>query len=120
MDAGTGEMREGLERQEGRAGRLWLLRLVPDIAYGRWLSGVAIFVIMACLLAWAGGFLRDYGSFDGYVSLFFCVIVAYVIPVFHFITARTQRAFDELVPMLTGDADHAAALRRQIAHKHWR
>lgn len=100
--------------------RLWLLALVPNMRFGRWLAGLTAFVLIAGVLAGVGAFVDEGGKFIGFVPLFFCVIVAYIIPVFHFITAHTEQAFDDLAPMLDLDAEKRAALRHSIGHKSWR
>jgi len=108
------------DRQAKPSRRLWLLALVPDVRFGRWLTGLTAFAVMAIALASAGEFVGDNGLFTGYVPLFFCVIVAYIIPIFSFITAHTEQTFDDLTPLLDLADQEVAALRRSIAHKSWR
>ena len=100
--------------------RLWVLRLVPDVASGRWLAALAAFTIMAAALASSGELFSSDGGFSGYVELFFCVIVAYIIPVFHYITARTEQDFDAVSQILDLDDEERASLRLGITHKSWR
>jgi hypothetical protein len=98
---------------------LWVLRLVPDVPLGRWLAGGVAFALMAGVLASAGEVFGSDGGFTGYVRLFFCVIVAYIIPVFHYITARTEQDFDAVSQLLGLDEEERASLRRGIAQKSW-
>ena len=100
--------------------RIWLLRLVPDIPYGRLITG---FVILFGLFVWfvlAGLFVGLRNEVSPAAAVFFCVILAYIVPVFHFITERTLRAFDEVAPHLEADAETIEAWRRTITHKPWR
>ena len=99
--------------------RLWPLYLVPNFPRGRWLAAVAIFCLMAAVLFGTGEALTEDGRFDGYIPLFFCVIVAYIIPVFHFITAHTEKAFDDLGNLLALEEGERESMRLSIAHKSW-
>ena len=88
--------------------RLWVLYLVPGWPQGRWLAGFATFLIMAGVLFGTGEFVSDAGDFAGYIPLFFCVIVAYIVPVFHFITTQTGggdglQPFSPLKPLVFHD-----------------
>ncbi len=79
-----------------RGHRLWMLYLVPNIPHGRWWCAL---VVLGILLAtsWASGV---FAPRSWPVALFFCVILAYITPIFHYIILRTEEAFDELVPQL--------------------
>jgi hypothetical protein len=97
--------------------RVWLLALVPNIPFGRPLAGL---VILITLLGWfwaAGIFFDgDTRSTSG-AAAFFAVILAYIVPVFHYITGRTRQAFDDLAPHLDMDVSRIDAWRRSIDHK---
>jgi hypothetical protein len=54
------------------------------------------------------------------IALFFCAILTYIVPVFHFITERTARAFEDLVPHLDAEPQTLNAWRRSITHKNRR
>lgn len=74
--------------------RFWLLRLIPSIKYGRILTGVVIFAILYPSLS-----LGNYGAAAEAVrtpSLFFSLIIAYIVPVFSYTSERMQAYFDEL------------------------
>jgi hypothetical protein len=99
-----------------RAYRLWLLRLVPERRFGRLLTAVVILIV---LLGWfwtAGIFLGPTQGTSG-AAAFFAVILAYIVPVFHYITERTRRAFDDLTPHLDADVGQIASWRNSIDHK---
>jgi hypothetical protein len=76
-------------------------------------------VILIVLLGWfwqAGVFLGPTQGASG-AAAFFAVILAYIVPVFHYITERTRYAFDELVPHLDADAGQVDAWRHGIDHR---
>lgn len=98
-------------------GKLWLLRLVPNVRLGRWWCAAALFAVF---LAWLYGAKVVTGAprtLTWPIATFFCVMVAYITAVFHFITARTEEAFDELAPHLDLDAEALAQLRAGISEK---
>ncbi|MEO1420838.1 MAG: hypothetical protein AAFU66_07790, partial [Pseudomonadota bacterium] len=97
-------------RADPRLIRIWMLSLVPEGRYGRWVSGALILV---------GGFLffsvalylrlRQLESGSWYfsawsVAAFFVCSVAYIVPVFHYITDRTQQTLDSLRRFASGSA----------------
>jgi hypothetical protein len=51
------------------------------------------------------------------LAIFFCAVIAYVIPVFHLITEHTVKAFDDLAPYLTLDTATCSRMRSSISHK---
>lgn len=98
--------------------KLWLLRLVPDVRYGRWLTAVAILSIGAVvygIAAWLGAQHDPDQSFPITVAAFFVAMVAYVVPVFHYITERTRVTLDRLASHLP--ADLVADVRHSLTHK---
>ncbi len=97
--------------------KVWLLWAVPDHSRGRLVVALVTFAILFCVF-WSAGVFAEHLDRGGWpAALFFCVIVAYILPIFQFITRRTEEAFDELVPVLGFDHDHAARLRHRIAHR---
>jgi len=76
--------------------RIWLLRMVPSIRYGKFLTAVALFLV--CLPLFYLGVLED--TEDSAPGLFFSLVLAYIIPMFSHITARAQDALLELKPRL--------------------
>jgi hypothetical protein len=108
---------------DARDYRIWLLSLVPTRPKGRWWSALCILAFGAIIYgiaAWrsAGNGLAG-GDFSAPVAAFFVAAVAYVIPVFHYITERTREGLDQLAPRVT--ADLLAKTRRSLTHKplHW-
>lgn len=51
------------------------------------------------------------------LALFFCVVIAYIAGTFHFITQRTEEAFDELAPHLSFTTAEIEQLRAGISEK---
>ena len=76
---------------------IWLLNLVPKVAAGRWLSATVIFVVIAAIVSLTNLSLPENTSgLSWSAGLFFCVIVAYIVPIFQFITQKTEQAFDAI------------------------
>lgn len=97
-----------------------LTRLVPDRRGGRWLCGLAIFALLLGFFGATGVFRTgpDY-AVEGNQSaaLFFCVIIAYIVPMLHYICARTIDALDEIGRDLLHDPAAAGPLRERILRK---
>jgi ABC-type multidrug transport system fused ATPase/permease subunit len=95
---------------------VWLLRLVPNIANGRLICGAVILVALLTLFALAGAFTTT--SVSAAVLVFFSVMLAYIVPVFHYITERTATAVRDLAPHI-GDTARVeqlvAAIRKRSA-----
>jgi len=98
--------------------RIWLLQLVPTQKYGRWICAALSFLTIAVLITFQM-YLNSTGTqrYGWPLAVFFCVVIAYVIPVFHVIVEHTVRAFDELTPYLTLDAKTCASMRLSISHE---
>ena len=100
--------------------RIWLLRLVLPGRWGRWLTSLLVFSCMFLLLGSAGvwtDILPDSARSSRSASFFFCVILAYIIPVFHFICERSQTALCALSPVLDLDVEQIALQERALIHK---
>jgi len=97
---------------------LWILRLVPDVRFGRLLSAL---VTLAGLLAFyaAAGVFSDAATVGArpHVAAFFAVILAYIVPTFHYIATRCEEAFDELAPHLRMSEDDLARRRASIRRR---
>ncbi|MEE4302014.1 MAG: hypothetical protein V2J24_21430, partial [Pseudomonadales bacterium] len=106
MDA-LDAMRERNDRQ------LWLLAIVPSGPNGRLLAAVAIVALLLPVFFLSGAF----GSGSWSTATFFCAILAYITPVFHLVTERTEAAFDALAPRLAMEPETLAAARRSIRRK---
>ena len=81
-----------------------MLSLVPSGRYGRWwtalailLAGSAVYGIAAVLIARNPAYS---GTFPWSIPLFFVCAVAYIVPMFHYITTRTHHALDILGPYI--------------------
>lgn len=97
---------------------IWLLRLVPPGPLGRPLAAAVLLALTLPVFAVSGAFGGLFAGGQAWAAaLFFCVILAYITPVFHFVTERTEYAFDALVPHLRLDGSDRARLRGSIRHK---
>ena len=103
--------------RRGPEPRLLLLCLVPRVPGGRLLTGVAM-LSGSLILFWLCGALAPGNTWPG--ALFFCVILAYITPVFHYITELTEHACVQLCDNADISADDAARALHGIAHKSWR
>ncbi len=99
--------------------QIWLLRLIPAGRWGRWLAAGLIFGSMFSLYAFTGGVFgaSDQGPALPGVALFFCVILAYIVPIFHLITERTQQAFQLIEPILRSDETRNGTWSQRISVK---
>ena len=89
--------------------KFWLLKLVPNIRHGRLLVGA----ILAPLLLMLFGLGTEDQSQDTTPGIFFSLIIAYIVPMFSFITEKSQQALHELQPVLDlSTADFEKALAR--------
>lgn len=95
--------------------RLWLLRLVPDVRYGRWWCALGLFGVLVATFWLTGNLSPERAEWPA--ALFFCVILAYIVPVFDFITRRTEEALDALAPQLTVSSETLAKIRSGISEK---
>lgn len=105
---------------ETRTWHVGLTRLVPEVPGGRWLCAAALFGILMGAFG-AAGLLSDdlprtlAGNRAG--AVFFAVIIAYIVPVFHYISQRTAEALASLQADLGLDAAGAAALAASVYRK---
>ena len=98
--------------------RIWLLALVPPVRGGRWIIGLTIFALLMAMFATAGVFAADAPVHaNPGVSLFFAAILAYIIPVVHFIGERAQRALVDLAGPLRLNAAGLAKQQWQVTHR---
>jgi len=92
---------------------LWPHRLVPDVAYGRWFTFIALFAILFLLFYLAAGSLNR--ILDEPIPLFFCFIIAYIVPASHYICHQNLAAFDSLAPGLSLSVSAIADIRSSLA-----
>lgn len=97
-----------------------LTRLVPPFRGGRWLCGAVLLAAMIGLFALSGVFdpdsrARGFGSSSSF--LFFSVLIAYIIPVFHFINERTVAALEVLRSNGSVDPERTLRVEKRIHRK---
>lgn len=116
----------GAERQDGgeaERGSVDLSRLFPIRPWfpgTRWFIGLAVFTVLSGAFWASGVFSQDPAGADPTPwgpALFFSVIIAYIIPVFGYISERTLAAFDGLIPILDADTRQIESWRRRISQK---
>ncbi len=107
-----------MDKKKGLS-RLWILRLVPDVRLGRWFTFLGLFVFMTIFVESAGLLSGDYPFLGWPIALFFVCMVAYIIPVFHFVTERSQAALTELHQNGLVSAEESAALSVRVSHRSW-
>lgn len=87
---------------------------MPGGANGRWWCGISIFILLLTFF-WLTGALAS--SDSGPSALFFCAILSYITPIFHYVTERTETAFDEIAHHLNLEPLAVARLRRRLSRK---
>lgn len=92
---------------------IWMLGLVFRFPYGGWVSGALIFLVLYSLFKLFGD--PRYLSF--YATIFFCGMVAYIIPVFSLIISRSLQAFDALQHLLDAEQTQIMVWRKQLGHR---
>ncbi len=112
-------MDEGQAPSHSTQSNFWLLRVVFRGRWGRWLTGLCIFLLTLALFVGFGGLLEPPG--DGRVStgvaLFFCVILAYVAPIHHYICERADYALDQVAATEPMFAGLIGSLKVDLRHK---
>lgn len=89
--------------------KIWLLRLIPPANYGGILSAITIF--STTYLFFNLG--NNSASIGQTPALFFSLILAYIIPMFSFVTHRIEGSLHELRPILKlSDSEFNRTLRR--------
>ncbi|MEM8547043.1 MAG: hypothetical protein AAGF46_02650 [Pseudomonadota bacterium] len=92
------------------ARRIWMLALVPNHRHGRLISAVVILLLGTSVYALAD-YLRSLpsasnrGFLSWSVAMFFVTAVAYIVPVFHYISQRTRQSLYQLAPYLPQSTD---------------
>jgi len=96
-----------------------MLAFVPSTPHGRLQSALAILLTLMTLFWLAGAFELPTGGGDPSwpAALFFCAILAYIVPVFHLITCRTEDDFADLSRQLDLPRERVAALSAGIREK---
>lgn len=100
--------------------RIWMLSLVPSVRFGRWRVALALLVVGGSIYATAGVMIARNPAYSGTlpwsISLFFICSVAYIVPMFHYITMCTHNALDDLAPYL-GSPERLAELHAAIDNR---
>jgi len=96
-----------------------MLRLVPGGRWGRWQCAAVLLATLLALFWLAGVFTvaRTDNAPSWPAALFFCAIVAYITPIFHYITRRTEAALAELAPDLGFSENELNDCSAQISSK---
>ena len=97
----------------------WLLKLIPAVPWGRWISGAVIFagVLLPYLILSASSEPAVPTGIDLDVALFFAVLFAYMIPVHHLIMQRSLNALEQLRPRLSADPELADRCAYRLLNK---
>jgi hypothetical protein len=90
--------------------RIWILKLVPGFPYAGFLSATLIFLLLYPLFRLGAAESNEAST----PALFFSLIIAYIIPVFSFITARAEEALAELIPLLPADSATLRSARDRL------
>ena len=96
---------------------IWLLQLVWRGRNGRMATALTILAVGLFWFFAAGTFDPANEEVSRSAAIFFVVILAYIVPVFHYITEQSVRAFDQLAPHLRADEATVARWRRSIGEK---
>lgn len=111
------------EKLSGAANGIDLGRFVPIESPWRgfrWLVGSAILATLLAVFWLSGVFDLSVPSATAAASgpaLFFSVIVAYVVPMFGYITSRSERALDQVAGCLDADPGQIARWRTRLRRK---
>lgn len=79
--------------------KTWVLKLILPLRFGRTLTGLLLLAVLLPLFYAGAAGAGEHRP----PALFFSLIIAYIIPVFSFITAKAQEALAALRPLLDVD-----------------
>jgi len=118
-------MHKGPRKQSGVCmeshARVWLLNLVVPGRYGRWATSAIIFALLYGCFAVLGVFaVEQPATVSSAAALFFCAILAYIIPIYHYITERAEAELRNLAPVLVMDDAERGRIASLISSKHRR
>lgn len=106
---------QGMRKSAVRS--MWILRLVPNIPFGRPLTAVGILALLLGAYAAAGTFEAPTSPGARYAAVFFAVIIAYIVPTYHLIAARCKDAFADLAPHLEASSLEVETWRRSLTQR---
>ncbi len=90
--------------------KTWPLRLVVPGRFGKLITAILILCVLLPLFYFGG---KAYPN-ESTPSLFFSLVIAYIIPVFSHITARSSEALERLRPQLDLDDEAFDRLRNRL------
>ncbi len=97
---------------------IWVLSLVPNVRFGRLLSATVVLLLMLGAYAAAGLFAQHSSRVaPPNVAVFFAVILAYIVPTYHYIVARCNDALADLERYLDASPEEKAALHAAISER---
>ncbi len=96
---------------------MWIVWLVPNVRFGRLITAVGILTLLLCAYAAAGTFEPPTNAGTRYAALFFAVILAYIVPTYHYIAARSCDAFAELTPLVRASSQDIDGWRRALTER---
>lgn len=101
--------------------KVWVLNLVLPVRSGRWLTAMIIFALLYGSFSLLGVFEADQSTrFSAASALFFSAILSYIVPIFHYITEKTQLELSKLKSVLGLSDEELASELYQVTHKHRR
>jgi len=96
----------------------WLLRIVLPGRWGRWITGSIIFAVLFCFFAYFGQISSDEGTeMSTGAVLFFCIILAYIVPIHHMIVERSLLAMSQLTSAFPSGDEMLAGYQERIISK---
>ena len=93
--------------------KIWLLYLILPGRFGHLLTGLLIFTAMFIVFSVADDVRSAFAS----GTLFFCVITAYLVPIFSYITRISEQAVEQLQGSLDMPNGLFLEFKRSISHK---
>ncbi|MEM1081714.1 MAG: hypothetical protein AAGH65_09055 [Pseudomonadota bacterium] len=85
--------------------KIWMLSLVPSGRYGRWWIALSILLVGGAAYGVSGYIVANdrasFGPIPWSIAAFFVLSVAYIVPMFHYITMRTHTSLDTLGPYIS-------------------
>jgi hypothetical protein len=90
--------------------KIWLLKLVPSFRYSRILTGVVMLSLLFPFFYLGAKDVTEHKT----PALFFSLIIAYIIPMFSFITSKAQENLRALRPILDLDKEGYERAQAQL------
>ena len=103
-------MRIGVQGQSRTMQKNYLLKLIPPVPFGRWISGILLLALLSIF------FSLTTSQTISPVTLFFTLIISYIIPIYSFISEKSEQALDDLREELTLSTEEFTRIRLSITH----